>query len=160
MVIRARGDPFGQGSALRDVKVIAGRGRPPAPAEGWAFLRRMPAEQGFFNQVRGIGDGPRGLQALLSRVRAPAGPLPELVDSSAREVEAIAERKSSLIAFGRGMAAITSGIIWLAVAGLLLLTVRRSPKEQRRRSLVTALIALMVCGVALGGGLFWLLLLD
>ena len=86
--------------------------------------------------------------------------LPELADSSAREMESIAERKADLIAFGRGMAAVTSGIIWLAVAGLLLMAVRRTPKEQRRRALITALIALVVCGVALGGGLFWLLLLD
>lgn len=160
LVIRARGDPFGQGSAWRDVMVIAGRGRPPAPAEGWAFLRRLPAKQGFWNQVRGIGDGPRGLQALLSRVRAPAGPLPELANSSAREAEAIAGRRADLMAFGRGMAAVTSGVIWLAVAGLLLLAVRRTPKEQRRRSLITALVALVVCAVALGGGLFWLFLLD
>jgi len=160
VVVRARGDPFGQGSAWRDVKVIAGRGRPPVPAEGWAFLRRLPARQGFWNQVRGIGDGPRGLQALLSRVQPPAGPLPQLADSSAREAEAIAGRKADLIAFGRGMAAVTSGVIWLAVAGLLLMAVRRTPKEQRRRSLITALVALVVCGVALGGGLFWLFLLD
>jgi hypothetical protein len=160
LVIRARGDPFGQGSAVRDVTVIAGRGRPPTSVEGWASLRRLPAEEGFWNQVQGIGEGPRGLQALLSRVRAPAGPLPELADSSAREAEAIAGRKADLIAFGRGMVVVTSGVIWLAVAGLLLLAVRRTPKEQRKRSLVTALIALVVCGVALGGGLFWLLLLD
>ena len=159
LVIRARGDPFGQGSAWRDVKVIAGRGRPPAPAEGWAALRRLPAKQGFWNQVRGIGDGPRGLQALLSRVRVPEGPLPQLADSSVREMEAIAGRKADLITFGRGMVAVTSGIIWLAVAGLLLMAVRRTPKEQRRRSLITALIALLVCGITLGGGLFWLFLL-
>jgi hypothetical protein len=160
LVIRVRGDPFGQGSAVREAAVIAGRGRPPSNVEGWAFLRRLPAEQGFWNQAQGIGDGPRGLQALLSRVRAPAGPLPELVDSRSREEQAIAERKADLITFGRGMVAVTSGVIWLAVAGLLLMAVRRTPKEQRRRSLITALIALVVCGVALGGGLFWLFLLG
>lgn len=160
LVIRVRGDPFGQGSAVREAAVIAGRGRPPSNAEGRAFLRRLPAEQGFWNQAQGIGDGPRGLQALLSRVRAPAGPLPELADSRSREEQAIAERKADLIAFGRGMVAVTSGVIWLAVAGLLLITVRRTPKEQRRRSLITALVALVVCGIALGGGLFWLFLLG
>jgi hypothetical protein len=160
VVIRARGDPFGQGGALREVAVIAGRGRPPSAAEGRAALRRLPAEEGFWNQTQGIGDGPRSLQALLSRVRAPVGPLPELADSSVREAEAIAGRKADLIAFGRGIAAVTSGVIWLAVAGLLLLAVRKTPKEQRRRLLIVALIALMVCGVALGGGLFWLFLLG
>ena len=142
---------------------LASLGRPEGyvrrQVEGWAALRRLPAKQGFWNQVRGIGDGPRGLQALLSRVQPPAGPLPELADSSAREMEAIAGRKADLITFGRGMVAVTSGIIWLAVAGLLLMAVRRTPKEQRRRSLITALIALLVCGIALGGGLFWLFLL-
>ncbi|MFC1655117.1 hypothetical protein ACFL2F_04860 [Myxococcota bacterium] len=160
LVIRARSDPFGQGSAVRDVVVLTGRERPPTHADGLAQLRRLPAEEGFWNQARGIGDGPRGLQALLSRVRAPGGPLPELVDSRDREEAAIAERKADLIAFGRGMVAITSGVIWLAVAGLLLAAVRKTQKEQRKRSLVTALIALVVCGVALGAGLFWLFLLG
>ena len=160
LVIRARGDPFGQGSAQRDVTVITGRGGPPSRPEGRAYLRGLPAEQGFWNQAQQISDGPRGLQALLSRVRPPDGPLPELADSRAREAEAIAGRKADLITFGRGMAAVTSGIIWLAVAGLLLLAVRRTPREQRRRSLITALVALAVCGVALGGGLLWLFLLG
>jgi hypothetical protein len=159
LVIRARGDPFGQGGAVRDVAFLAGRGRPPTRAEGLAHLRRLPAEEGFWNQARGIGDGPRGLQAILSRVKAPQGPLPELADSRAREEAAVAGRKKDLIAFGRGMAAVTSGVIWLAVAGLLLPAVKKTKKDQRRRSLFTALTALLVCGIALGAGLFWLFLL-
>jgi hypothetical protein len=138
VVIRARGDPFGQGSAVRDVVVLAGSGRSPTREEGLALLRRLPAEEGFWNQAREIGNGPRGLQALLSRVSAPEGPLPELLDSRIREEVAIAERKKDLIAFGRGLAAVTSGVIWLAVAGLLLSAVRKTPPKQRKRSLFTA----------------------
>jgi ABC-type Fe3+ transport system permease subunit len=58
------------------------------------------------------------------------------------------------------LAAVTSGVIWLAVAGLLLSAVRKTPPKQRKRSLFTALTGLLVCGVALGTGLFWLLLLG
>ena len=159
-VVTQHAHPFGQGSAVRDVVVLTGRGRPPSHADGLAQLRRLPGEEGCWNQARGFGEGPRGLLALLCGVRAPGGPMPELVDSRAREEATIAERKADLIAFGRGMAAITSGVIWLAVASLLLAAVRKTKKEQRRRSLVTALIALLVCGIALGGGLFWLFLLD
>ncbi len=160
VVIRARDDPFGQGNAVRDVRVLAGRGRTPSRAEGLSMLRKLPAEEGFWEQLREIGSGPRSLQALLSRVRAPEGPLPELCDSRAEEQEAVSRRRGDLIAFGRGMAAVTSAVIWLVVAGLLLRAVRRMPKEQRRRSLITALGALLVCLIALGGGLFWLFLLE
>lgn len=159
VVIRARGDPFGQGSAVRDVQVLSGRGSPPSRAEGLAMLRRLPAEEKFWDQVGDTGGGARSLQALLSRVRAPEGPLPELADSRAKEQEAVAGRRRDLIAFGRGMAAVTSMVIWLAVAGLLLSAVRRTRKEQRWRSLIATLCALLVCGFALGGGLFWLFLL-
>ena len=86
--------------------------------------------------------------------------MPDLTDSRAQEREAITGRKEDLIGLGRGMVAVTSGVIWLAVAGLLLSAVRKTPKEQRRRSLFTALIGLVVCAVALGAGLFWLLLLG
>jgi hypothetical protein len=160
VVIRARGDPFGQGSAVRDVRILAGRGRPPTRAEGFAMLRRLPAQEGFWDQAAETGGGARSLQALLSRVRAPEGPLPELADSRAEEQQAVAERRQDLIDFGRGMVAVTSTVIWLVVAALLLLAVKKTPREQRRRSLVTASIALMVCAISLGGGLFWLFLLE
>jgi hypothetical protein len=59
--------------------------------------------------------------------------------SATGALEILVTAASLTTSYEEGLAAVTSGVIWLAVAGLLLSAVRKTPPKQRKRSLFTAL---------------------
>jgi hypothetical protein len=58
--------------------------------------------------------------------------------SATGALEILVTAASLTTSYEEGLAAVTSGVIWLAVAGLLLSAVRKTPPKQRKRSLFTA----------------------
>ena len=77
LLIRLRGDAAGEGAAARAF-AIGGRAGVPKPADAWRLLQLVPGEEGFWDEMVGLGRGPAATAALLSRLRGPDGPLPEL----------------------------------------------------------------------------------
>jgi hypothetical protein len=160
LVVRVRDNPFGEGKARRDVVVLVGKHGLPTLQDGLTQLRKLPADEGFWESFGQMSSGERNLRALLSRVSAEPVLLPQLADGSEAERQAVTRKKADLRAFGLGASALVSVIAWLAVARLLLGTIlaerRARPGSSRKRLLGFALGALSVTALALGGGWFLL----
>jgi len=158
LLIRVRGDPFGLGQARREKVVVAGGHGVPTPEQALAQLRKLPADQGFWQAVGVMSSGERWLSALLSRVKTDEAALPELQNGSQAERALVAGRKADLQRFGLGFSGVVSALAWLVVAWLLLGQVwrMRSQPMARKRSWRWAVSGLAVVTLALGGGWFWL----
>jgi hypothetical protein len=160
LLVRISGDAFGRGKARRELAVMSGGNTVPTFEQGFAHLRGLEADPGFWETLSGLAPGERSLGALLSRIktRTDEGPLPELVNGSQAEQAVVARRKSDLQQFGLGLSGLVSALAWLVVAWLLLSQAwrMRSQKISSRRSWTTALLALGVVTLALAGGWIWL----
>ncbi len=161
LVLRFRDNPFGQGLAMSEVVLWVGPSGKAANSAALAWLRRLPADQNFWAEMGALTDtdGRNAFRALLSRVAAPDGELPVLVDGQVQGQQAVQQRRRDVIQMGLWWVGLLSVLIWLAVAWNLLRASHRAAGNQRARSFRIALLALAVAVIALAGGwvcLWWI----
>jgi hypothetical protein len=151
-VIRLRDDPFGQGLAAREHVAFLGQ-----TTDIEAALCRLPAGPGFWEEVGQDGAVPPAPgPALLTRTRAPDGPLPVLSDGRAAEEDRVAVLRARMRCQGLGAAGGASLLVWAGLAGLLLRLRRALGGAGRPRAGITLAVALAVAGISLGIGFAWL----
>jgi hypothetical protein len=156
VVIRVQDDPYDQGLAVREETALVGADRAPDLAEGFELLRTLPVVGTAASGEPITGNTERALRAWLSRVRAPAGPLPVLTDNQVSGEAAAAASRGLLAAGGLALAGGTSALTFAAVAWLLLRAAAGADRSQRRRALGAAVLALAVVGFGLAAGWVWL----
>ncbi len=160
LVVQARLDPFGDGRAVRGATVMVGKSDRPSPREALGMLGSLPAGPGFWDEVGKLDNvrqpGRALLQALLSRVASPDGPLPRLIDGQASEQETLERHQRRVIVFGLWMVGLLSAIAWLTVMVMLLRDLRGAASLQLRQGLKAVLLAGAVLGLVFLAGWFWL----